>query len=145
MCPRNSAVIVNSTFLLIQLNFLPNDKSLALSKSEASADDNYSEAEMKQLFFCQGEKTLLEKEKVLVTSIFSWSHNVLKGLLLPVCYSLPGDKILGVPKLEAFADDKCNVTQNVKVVFYRRESIVGKEKNAAFCSFPAMFSEGFLL
>ena len=35
----------------------------------------------------------------------------LRGNLWP----LPGDKILGLPKLKAFADDKSNVTQNIKV------------------------------
>ena len=40
---------------------------------------------------------------------------------------LPDDKILGLPKLKAFADDKLNVTQNVKVVFQRIENVVGKE------------------
>ena len=40
--------------------------------------------------------------------------------------SLPDEKILGLPKLRAFADDKSNVTQNVKVVFHRIENIVGK-------------------
>ena len=45
---------------------------------------------------------------------------------------LPDDKILGLPKLEAFADDKSNVTQNIKVVFHRIENIVGKEENAGY-------------
>ena len=43
---------------------------------------------------------------------------------------LPDDNIFGLPKLKAFADDKSNVTQNIKVVFHRLESIVGKEENA---------------
>ena len=30
---------------------------------------------------------------------------------------LPDDKISGLPKLQAFADDKLNVTHNIKVVF----------------------------
>ena len=42
---------------------------------------------------------------------------------------LPDDKILGLPKLKAFADDKENVSQNVQVVFDRIENIVGKEEN----------------
>ena len=41
---------------------------------------------------------------------------------------LPDNKILGLPKWKAFADDKLNVTQNVKVVFHRLENIVGKEE-----------------
>ena len=55
---------------------------------------------------------------------------------------LPDDKILGLPKLKAFVDNKLDVTRNVKVVFHRLENIVGKEENAglpAFSSFPIMF------
>ena len=48
---------------------------------------------------------------------------------------LPDNKILGLPKLKAFADDKLNVTQNVKVVFHRVENIVGKEENAGYQHF----------
>ena len=55
---------------------------------------------------------------------------------------LPDDKILGLPKLKAFADDKLNVTQSVKVAFHRIENIVGKEENAGyqhFLLFPQCF------
>ena len=45
---------------------------------------------------------------------------------------LPDDKILSLPKLKAFADDKSNVTQNIKVVFHRIEKILGKEENAGY-------------
>ena len=45
---------------------------------------------------------------------------------------LPDDKILGLPKLKAFADDKLNVTQNVKVDFHRIENTVGKDENAGY-------------
>ena len=59
---------------------------------------------------------------------------------------LPDDKILGLPKLKAFADDKLNGTQNVKVVSHTIENIVGKEENAGyqdFLLFPQCFSEAF--
>ena len=52
---------------------------------------------------------------------------------------LPDDKILGLPKLKAFADDKSNVSQSIKGLFQRIESIVGKEENAGhqhFLLFP---------
>ena len=55
---------------------------------------------------------------------------------------LPGDKILDWSKLKAFADHKSNVTQNIKVVLYRIENIVGKEENADnqhFLLFPECF------
>ena len=44
------------------------------------------------------------------------------------------DKILGLSKKRAFADDKLNVTQHIKVVFHRIENIVGKEENAGYKS-----------
>ena len=65
------------------------------------------------------------------------------------CYlvnPLTDDKILGLPKLKAFADDKSNVTQNIKVVFHRIENIVEKEENAGyqhFLLFPQCFQKAF--
>ena len=56
------------------------------------------------------------------------------------------DKILGLSKLKAFADDKLNVTQNVKVVFHRIKNIVGKEENAGyqhFLLFPQRLQKAF--
>ena len=44
---------------------------------------------------------------------------------------LPDDKISDWSKLKAFADDKLNVTQNIKVVFHRIENTGGKEENAS--------------
>ena len=42
--------------------------------------------------------------------------------------SLPDKKISDWSKLKAFADDKLNVTQNIKVVSHSIENIVGKEE-----------------
>ena len=59
---------------------------------------------------------------------------------------LPDYKIVGLPKLKAFADDKLNVTENIKVVFHRMENIAGKEENAAyqhFLLFPQCFQKAF--
>ena len=59
---------------------------------------------------------------------------------------LPDDKILDLPKLKAFADDKLNVTHNVKVVFHRIVNVVGKEENAGyqhFLLFPQCFQKAF--
>ena len=42
--------------------------------------------------------------------------------------SLPDEKISDWSKLKAFADDKLNVTQNIKVVSHSIENIVGKEE-----------------
>ena len=60
-------------------------------------------------------------------------------------YPLPDDKILDWSKLKAFADDKLNVTQNIKVVFHRIEN-VGKIENAGyqhFLLFPHCFQKAF--
>ena len=56
------------------------------------------------------------------------------------------DKVLGLQKLKAFADDKSNVTQSIKVVFHRIENSVGKEENAGyqhFVLFPQCFQKAF--
>ena len=59
---------------------------------------------------------------------------------------LPDDKILGLPKLKAFADDKSNVTQRIKVLFHEIENILGKEENAGYqhlLIFPQRFPKAF--
>ena len=56
-------------------NSLPNDKIIDWSKLKVFADDKLNLA--KRMI---GLKKLLEKEKMLVTSIFSFSLNVFKRL-----------------------------------------------------------------
>ena len=61
--------------------------------------------------------------------------------------SLPNDTILDQSKLKGFADDKLNVTQKLKFILGRVETIVGKRRKCwlpAFFPFPTMFSNGFL-
>ena len=78
----------------------------------------------------------------------TWSNNLYgnkqkKNTMLNL---LPDDKIWGLPKLEAFADDKWNVTSNMKAAFHRIENIVGKEENAGyqhFLLFPQCFQNVF--
>ena len=68
------------------------------------------------------------------------------GLIGKGSNPLLDDKILGLPKLKAFADDKSNVTQNIKDVFHRTKNIVGKEENAGyqhFLLFPQCFQKAF--
>ena len=43
-----------------------------------------------------------------------------------------GLTLLDCPKLEAYADDKINVTENMKFVLERVENIMGKGENAGF-------------
>ena len=44
-----------------------------------------------------------------------------------LCNPLPDNKILAQSRLKAYADDKLNVTQNIKFIFETIENIVGKE------------------
>ena len=67
------------------------------------------------------------KEKMLVTSIFSFSHNV----------SYPSKS-----KFQFLSHDKINVTKELKFVLGRKEKIVGKGENADyqyFLLFPLFF------
>ena len=78
---------------------------------------------------------------MLVNSIFSFSHNISKGFSLK---ALPDDKILGLPKLKAFAEDKSNVTQNIS----QDRKHCGKRRKCwlpALSSCPTMFPKGFFL
>ena len=62
-------------------NSLPNDIFLGCSKLKAFADDKINVNEKIEICFGKDRKTLWEKEKMLVTSIFSFSHNVFKRVL----------------------------------------------------------------
>ena len=58
-------------------------------------------------------------------------------------YPSPDDKILALSKMKAFADDKWNVSQNIKFIISRAENIVGKVEYAVyqhFLFFSTMFS-----
>ena len=58
--------------------------------------------------------------------------------------SLPNDKILDWSKLKAFADEKINVTKQLKFGKGRVENIVGKGENAGyqhFLLFPQCFQK----
>ena len=61
---------------------------------------------------------------------------------------LPDYKISDWFKMKAFADDKLNVTQNIKVFFHRIENTVGKEENVGnqhFILFPHFQKAFFFL
>ena len=55
-------------------------------------------------------------------------------LTLKPCNSLPNNKILDWSKIKALADDKINVTQELKFVSGRVKNIGGKGENAVFKS-----------
>ena len=71
---------VGNTVKLYVIKSLPDDKILDWSKLKAFADNNLHVAQMMIYVFDREEKTLCEKEKMLVT-IFSFSHNVCKSSL----------------------------------------------------------------
>ena len=67
----------------IYINSLPNDKNVGLSKLKALADNKINMVRKFKSVLGRVENTvgkLWEKEKMLVTSIFSFSHNVFKRL-----------------------------------------------------------------
>ena len=56
--------------------------------------------------------------------------------------SLPNNKILDLSKLKAFADDKINAAQKLKICYGTIENILGKGENAGdqhFLLFPQCF------
>ena len=74
-----------------------------------------------------------DEEKMPDNKIFSKQFPVffLKQVLSPHLYLICQLNLLpGLPILKAVADDKSEVTQNIKVVFHRIENIVEKEENA---------------
>ena len=66
------------------VNSLLNDKILDWFKLKAFSDDKLSSAEILK-FVLGRQKTSWEKEKMLVTSIFFFSHNVFKKFLFHRC------------------------------------------------------------
>ena len=73
-------------------------------------------------------------------------NKIIGSPLMQTLNPLPNDKILGLPKLNALADEKLNVTQKIKVVFHRIENIEGKEENAGyqhFLLFQQCFQKAF--
>ena len=49
--------------------------------------------------------------------------------------SLPNDKFVDRPKVKALVDGKMNVTEQLKFVLGRVESIMGKRENASYQHF----------
>ena len=101
---------------------------------------------------------LWEKEKLLITSNFSFSHSVFKRLLLQTrkkpglvwerVNSSPNDKFLDWSKLEALADNRINVIEKSKFVFGTGRKHCGKRRKCwlpAFSPFLTMFSIGLFL
>ena len=89
------------------------------------------------LFFARQMISLRKGSEIRLTNRIwrvSWSCDDLLVSMHHGDNLLANDKISGLPKLKALADDKSNITQNIKIVFHRLP---------AFSSFPTMFSKGF--
>ena len=65
----------------VMINSLPNHNILELSRLKGFADDKINVIQKTEICLGKGTEQLWEKEKMLVTSIFSFSHNVLKRFL----------------------------------------------------------------
>ena len=77
---------VLTVVLKITFNSLPKDKNLDQSNLKAFADNKRDMTKKLKFVLSKVKKeTLWEKEKMLVTSIFSFLHNVFKGLLFQGC------------------------------------------------------------
>ena len=95
------------------------------------------------------QKTLWEKEKLLVTRNFSFSHSVFKRLVLQTCKNqslfgkgltvLQTTKILGQSKMEVSTDDKINVSEKLKFLSERVETLWEKGKIFPRCFQRASF------
>ena len=55
--------------------------------------------------------------------------------ILSLFNSLPNDKIIACSKFKSLADDKIDMTQNLKFVLERVENILGKGENADYQHF----------
>ena len=67
----------------LKLN-LPHDRVFVMFNLKATADNESNAAKMEKTV-SKEFKTLLEKEKMLVTNIFSFSHNVFQTSLFQGC------------------------------------------------------------
>ena len=93
--------------------------------------------------FPKGQKTLREKEKLLVTSNFSFSYSVFKRLILQTRKNQGlfgkgltlNDKIGDQSNLKAFADNILNVVQMIICASDWVENAVGKGENVGYHHF----------
>ena len=79
------------------------------------------------------KKTVLEKVKMLVYSIFTFSYKVIKSIFSSNSVNyLPNNNVLNWIKCKAFADNRSNIATFIISVFDRVENIVGKEENTGY-------------
>ena len=77
--PESMLKVTYNTSNRALINSLPNDKILTWSKLKSFADSKIKVADI-MIFVFNGLENILGKEKMLDTSIFSFSHNVFNRL-----------------------------------------------------------------
>ena len=112
--------------LKLLFNSLPNNIFLDWSKLKAFADDKMKVTK-KMKFVSKWWKILRKKEKMLVTSIFSFSHNIFKKLHFQGCLKS------GLCGKELIVDTKCH--NNVMVEYKACNSLRILTKCQNICVF----------
>ena len=79
--------------------------------------------------FCSDTSFYL-RSAIWIKIVFHHPHIINSKVYDFVINSLPNHKILDWSKLKAFADNKINLNEELKLVLERIESIVGKGENA---------------
>ena len=116
------------------------------SKFKAFADNTLNVAKLMISLFDTVENTVGKGENAAYQHFLLFLQCCEKpsslGLLKVWIVSLPNNKILHWSKLKAFADDKVNVTKELKFILGREENFVGKRENGGyqhFLLFPKCF------
>ena len=146
-------------FRLVQTESITDDKINVIEKLKfclERVENIVGKGENVGEFFKKGRKHCGKRKKLPVTSNFSRSYSVFKRLVLQThkkpglfwerINSLPNDKIWGLTKFKAFADDNFNVAKMMISLFDRVENTVGKGENAGyqhFLLFPHCFQRLF--
>ena len=80
-------------------------------------------------------ETFGEKEKMVLSSFFTFFQNVYRAFFVKVICQGPNNKFSDWFKLEAFAEGKIYVTEKLTFALRRVENIVGKRENAGYQHF----------
>ena len=135
------------------IDSLSDDKNIYLSILKESADENSKAVKLMEFFYGVVEN-IVEKEKMMVTSIFSFSHNVFKEYFLRVVKSLdcvvksyfPAEQeIIPVPITESFEGVNFNTAQKIVSLFeIVRKHSLKNEENGWYQHFSFLFPKYFL-
>ena len=121
---------------------MPIETILGSTKLTEFADNNSKSDEDGRNFY-KRVKTLWEKDKLLVTSNFSFSHSVFKRLVLQICKNTPR-ACLGIGKLKPLS-----ITPVLQLIPEGKDvfgNMVQKEENAdnqLFLLFPQCYLPSF--